>query len=201
VRRLVIATKNEKKLRELRRYLKNVRAETVSLNEIHPSIKIVENKHTFKGNAVKKAVTVSRACRGMALADDSGLEVKALKGAPGVKSARFAGPKKRDRDNNLKLLKLLEGVPAAKRRARFVCAIAIADNGSVIKLIEEYCHGRIADSMRGRHGFGYDSVFLIPKYGRTFGELGLNTKDRMSHRSKALKRARKFLRTYLYQAH
>jgi XTP/dITP diphosphohydrolase len=107
---------------------------------------------------------------------------------PGVKSARFAGPKKKDHDNTVKLLKMLEGRPDKARSARFVCAVAIADHGRIVKVIEESCRGRIAHSIRGRHGFGYDPVFLIPKYNRTFGELGLKTKDRMSHRSKALKK-------------
>ncbi|MDP3804394.1 MAG: RdgB/HAM1 family non-canonical purine NTP pyrophosphatase [Candidatus Omnitrophota bacterium] len=197
MRDLVIATKNEKKLRELRRYLKGVKASVVSLNELGHSPRIIEDKNTFRGNAVKKALIVSKFTYGIVLADDSGLEVKTLKGSPGVKSARFAGPGKKDRDNNIKLLRLLEGVPPAKRCARFVCAIAIADKGRVVKVIEEYCGGRIADSIRGRYGFGYDSVFLASGRGKTFGELGLKVKDRMSHRSKALKKARAFLRKYI----
>jgi len=195
--RVVIATKNEKKLRELKRYLKSIKAEVVSLNEIGHSPRIREDKHTFKGNAIKKAVTVSRVIDGIVLADDSGLEVDILGGLPGVKSARFAGGRKKDHDNTVKLLRMLEGVPARKRSARFICAIAIANNGKIIKIIEEYCKGRIADSIRGRHGFGYDPVFLIPKYKKTFGELGLKTKDKMSHRSKALKKAREFLRKHI----
>jgi XTP/dITP diphosphohydrolase len=194
---LVIATRNEKKLHELRRYLKSIKAKVISLNEAGHSPRIIENSSTFKGNAIKKAVAVSRVTKGMVLADDSGLEVRVLGGQPGVKSARFAGARKKDHDNNIKLLEMLEGMPAKNRRARFVCAIAIADNGKVVKLVEEYCNGRIADSMRGRRGFGYDSLFLIPKYKKTFGQLGLKVKDRMSHRSKALKKAREFLRKYI----
>ena len=197
MRNIVIATRNEKKLRELRRYLKSIKALVISLNEMIGAPGIREDKHTFKGNAVKKALVISRFTGGLVLADDSGLEVKALGGMPGVKSARFAGPKKRDHDNNIKVLRMLKGVPAKRRAASFTCAVAIADNGKLVKLIEERCSGRIADSIRGRHGFGYDPIFLIPKYGKTFGELGLKTKDRMSHRSKALKKAREFLRSYL----
>ena len=194
---LIIATRNEKKLRELKRYLKNIKAKVVSLNEIDSAPRVREDKHTFKGNAVKKALVISRFTGGLVLADDSGLEVKALGNLPGVKSARFAGPRKKDHDNTVKVLKLMEGRRTRERSARFVCAIAIADNGKVVKLVEEYCSGRIAHSIRGRHGFGYDPIFLIPKYNRTFGELGLKTKDRMSHRSKALKKAREFLRKYI----
>ena len=194
---VVIATKNEKKLRELRRYLKGIKASVLSLNDIGHSPKIIENSPTFKGNAIKKALTVSKFTGGIVLADDSGLEVEALGGRPGVKSARFSGPKRKDGDNNIKLLKMLEGLSAGKRRARFVCAVAIADKGKIVKLIEEYCAGRIADSVRGAYGFGYDSVFMIPKYKKTFGELGLKIKDRMSHRSKALAKAREFLIKYI----
>ncbi len=194
---VVIATKNDKKLRELKRYLKSVRAHVISLKDIPGAPGIREDKKTFKGNAVKKAVTISKFTGGIVLADDSGLCVDALGGEPGIKSARFAGYRKKDHDNNAKLLRLMKAVPAGKRTARFVCAIAVADNGRTVKVIEERYSGRIADFTRGRHGFGYDPLFLIPKYEKTFGELGLKVKDKVSHRSKALKKARKFLRKYI----
>jgi XTP/dITP diphosphohydrolase len=194
---VVIATKNEKKLRELKRYLKGVKAHIVSLKDMSRAPGIREDKGTFKGNAIKKAVTISKFTKGVVLADDSGLCVDALGGQPGVKSARFAGFSKKDHDNNEKLLKMMKSVPTGKRTARFVCAIAVADNGKLVKIVEEYCSGRIADFAIGRHGFGYDPLFLIPKYKKTFGELGLKVKDRMSHRSKALKKARKFLRKHI----
>ncbi len=197
MRQLVIATKNEKKLHELKRYLKGVRAQIVSLKDFDKVPRIVENKKTFKGNAAKKALTISRFTKGLVLADDSGLSVKVLGGLPGVRSSRFAGPKKSDKDNNRKLLKLLESVPVSKRQAAFICAVAIADNDRIVKVIEEDCKGLIAFEASGRYGFGYDPLFLIPKYRKTFGRLGLKAKDKMSHRSKALKRARAFLRGYL----
>lgn len=196
-RQLVVATKNEKKLHELKRYLKGVRADVVSLKEFGRTRRIVENGDTFKKNAVKKAMIVSRLVKGLAIADDSGLVVKALGGQPGVRSSRFAGPGKSDKQNNRKLLKLLENVPLKKRQAKFVCAAAICDNGHIIKVIEESCSGRIAFQAKGSYGFGYDPLFLIPKYNKTFGQLGLKVKDKMSHRSKALKKVRKFLRSYL----
>ena len=198
---LVIATKNEKKLRELKRYLKSIKAHTIFLKDMSRAPEIREDSNTFKGNAIKKAVIISKFTKGVVLADDSGLCVDALGGQPGVKSARFAGRDKKDRDNNAKLLKMMKRVPAGERTARFICAVAIADNGRIVKVVEERCGGRIADSVRGRQGFGYDPVFLIPKYKKTFGELGLKVKDRMSHRSKALKKARQFLKQYLYQVH
>ena len=195
VRTLVVATKNDKKLRELKRYLRTVKANIVSLKELRKTPKIVEDKYTFKENAVKKALIISRFVKGLAIADDSGLCVEALKGSPGVKSARFAGSAKNDKANNRKVIMLLEGESLSRRKARFVCAVAIADNGRILKIIEENCKGLIAFKPKGRYGFGYDPIFLIPKYNKTFGQLGLKVKDRMSHRSKALKKATAFLKS------
>lgn len=194
---IVVATRNRKKLKELKRYLKGLNARVVSLDGFAGAPEVKEDKPTFTANAIKKAETVSRSIGKTVLADDSGLEVKALGGRPGVKSARFAGPSKDDTANCLKVLRLLKGAPAGKRSARFVCAVAIADKGRAVKVIEEYCGGRIAFSIRGRYGFGYDPLFLIPKYDKTFGELGPKVKDAMSHRARALKKARKFLQGYL----
>jgi len=195
--RLVIATKNDKKLFELKRYLKGIKAEVISLKEFRNVPRIIENGDTFKKNAVKKAIKISHFVKGLAIADDSGLAVNALKGLPGVRSSRFAGSKKSDKENNRKLLKMLARVPRNKRQAKFVCAVAICDNGKIVKIIEEYCAGLIASEPRGSYGFGYDPLFLIPKYNKTYGELGLKVKDKMSHRSKALKKAREFLKKYL----
>lgn len=197
MRTLVVATKNEKKLHELKRYLKAVRADVISLKEFRKVPKIVEDKSTFKGNAAKKALVVSAFVKGLAIADDSGLCVEVLGGSPGVKSARFAGPARNDKANNRKMLDLLGDYSLSKRKARFICAVCIADNGKVMKIIEEDCKGLIAFEPKGRYGFGYDPIFLIPKYDKTFGQLGLKVKDRMSHRSKALKKARAFLKKYL----
>lgn len=198
MKRLVVATKNHKKLIELKRYLKNVRAEVLSLEAFPGAPHVIENGRTFRSNAAKKAVAISRFTGSLALADDSGLSVRALGGAPGVKSARFAGHAKDDSANNRKLLRLLKDAPASKRQARFVCAVAIADRGRLMKVIEKSCRGTIASEPAGRHGFGYDPLFVVPGYGgRTFGELGLKVKDALSHRSKALKAARAFLRKYL----
>lgn len=197
MRELVIATKNEKKLHELKRYLKNVKAHIVSLKNLKKVPRIIENKRTFKENAIKKALVISKFTDRLVLADDSGLAVDALNGQPGIRSSRFAGSQKSDKENTRKLLHLLKGLPQSERQARFVCAVAIADKGKTIKTIEESCKGSISFAPKGRHGFGYDPVFLIPKYKKTFGELGLKVKDRMSHRSKALKKARRFLKKYL----
>ncbi len=197
MRQLVIATKNEKKLHELRRYLKGIRANVISLKDLRRVPRIVENGKTFKANALKKALVISKFTKGLALADDSGLAVRALGAQPGVRSSRFAGRAKSDRQNNKKLLRLLKRVPPAKRQAKFICAVAICDNGKIVKVLEESCGGMIAFSEKGAYGFGYDPLFLIPRYKETFGELGLRVKDRMSHRSKALKKACEFLKKYL----
>ena len=194
---IIIATRNEKKLHELRKYLKGVKVKIHSLKDSKKAPRIIENGDTFAVNAIKKALTVSRYTNGLVLADDSGLAVDALDGRPGVRSSRFAGPRKSDHENNIKLLKLLTGVPLKKRTARFICSIAIADKGDIIEVIEEDCKGLVAFSIRGRYGFGYDPLFLIPKYKKTFGELGPRVKDRMSHRAKALKKTREFLKKYL----
>lgn len=201
MRQLVIATKNAKKLHELKRYLKGIKISVISLKEFDKSPRIVEDGSTFKANSAKKALIVSRWMGGLVLADDSGLSVKALNGAPGVRSSRFAGSAKSDRQNNRKVLKLLEGLPISKRQAKFICAVAIADNGKIVNVIEESCDGLIAFEPKGSCGFGYDPLFLISKYNKTFGQLGLKVKDRMSHRSKALRKARAFLKRYLYQVH
>ncbi len=197
MRDLVVATRNEKKLHELKRYLRGISANVISIKDMRSVPRIIEDGRTFEANAIKKAQVISKFAKGLTLADDSGLAVRALYGDPGVRSSRFAGPAKSDRQNNKKLLKLLEKVPPAKRQARFVCAVAICDNGKIVKVIEESCGGVIAFSEKGGYGFGYDPLFLIPKYKKTFGELGLKVKDKMSHRSKALKKARGFLKKYL----
>lgn len=197
MREIVIASRNEKKLHELKSYLKGIRAKVRSLKDLNGAPRIREDGKTFKANAIKKALVISRFTKGLILADDSGLVVDALGGRPGVRSSRFAGPKKNDNENNLKLLANLKDVLLKKRTARFVCAVAIADKGKLIKVIEENCSGLVAFEIRGRYGFGYDPLFLIPKYNRTFGELGLEVKDKMSHRAKALKKAREFLNKYL----
>ena len=112
-------------------------------------------------------------------------------------SNSFAGPGKDDRDNNRKLLRLMSGVPYSKRKARFVAAIAIADKGRTMKIVEDNCKGVIALEESGTHGFGYDSVFLIPRYKKTFGQLGAKVKDKMSHRKKALEKSCAWLKKYL----
>jgi len=197
MKQIIVATRNEKKLRELARYLRPLKAKVISLKDIKGAPRINENGKTFEANAKKKALVISRFTKGLVLGDDSGLAVDALGGRPGVRSSRFAGDDASDDGNNVKLLRSLAGLPPSKRRGRFVCNVAIADKGKVIASIEESCHGRIGFEVRGRYGFGYDPLFIIPKYNKTFGQLGPKVKDRMSHRAKALRKTRKFLKEYL----
>ncbi len=149
-----------------------------------------ENARTFKGNAEKKARSVSRRAGCLAIADDSGIMVDALKGAPGVRSARFAGNSATDYENNRKLLRMLKGVPEKARRARFVCVIAIAENGEIRKTVRGECRGKIAFAGKGKRGFGYDPLFIPDGYRKTFAELSPMTKNRISHRRKALEKAK-----------
>ena len=127
------------------------------------------------------------------MADDSGLEVDALDGRPGVYSARFAGPGATDADNNAKLLRLLEGVPDPRRTARFRCAIALVSPDGDEYVDEGVCEGVVAREPRGEGGFGYDPLFIVPEYGRTFAELPPEVKDRISHRARALAAAKRRL--------
>ena len=146
-----------------------------------------EDAPTFAGNAQKKALHYSRFADGVVLADDSGLEVDALRGAPGVKSRRFAGPGATDADNNARLLLLLAGVPAARRTARFVCELALARAGELLAQFRGVAEGVILNSPRGAGGFGYDPLFLDPEGQKTFAEFTPEEKLARSHRGRALR--------------
>lgn len=185
---LVVATRNKKKLKEIRFFLKNLNLKITSLDDYLNMPKIIENGKTFKENAIKKAVKVSRFTGKLALGEDSGLCVDALKGAPGIYSSRFSGSDKNDLKNNLKLLKLLEGLPLNKRKAHYVAAVALADKNGLIGVVEGRCDGVIGFEQKGSSGFGYDPLFVIPKFNKTFGELGEKIKHKLSHRFKAFKK-------------
>lgn len=205
-RPLVFATRNRGKLVELRLLLAGV--DVLSVDEAAQRIgrdipEVVEDAATFVGNAIKKAREVSRATGLPALADDSGLEVDALGGAPGVYSARYAGEGAGDAANNTRLLEALAGVPAAQRTARFRAALALADvagplDGEVITA-DGVCEGVVLDAPRGTGGFGYDPLFLLPALGQTFAELGVGTKGDLSHRARAMRAIKPQLLAYLQQ--
>ncbi len=195
--KLVLASRNPGKLRELKALLEPLDIEVVSLEEYPGIPEVVEDGLTFTENAVKKARAVAAATGQVALADDSGLEVDYLNGAPGVFSARFAGEDRDDRANNEKLLHLLAGVPWEKRTARFRCVVAVAFPGGAVYTAEGVCEGMIADEPRGEKGFGYDPLFFVPAFGKTFAQLEPAEKNKISHRAKALRKARKILSEFL----
>lgn len=205
-RPLVFATRNKGKLVELRELLPGIRV--LSIDEAAAALGIaipdvVEDADTFAGNASKKAREVSLATGYPALADDSGLEVDALGGAPGVYSARYAGEPHDDGKNNVKLLDALAGVPADKRTARFRAVLALADVagplGDRVITADGACEGVILDAPRGTGGFGYDPLFFSPELGKTFAEAGVGSKSELSHRARAMKAMRPRLLEYLQQ--
>lgn len=184
--KIVLATRNENKVREVAQFLEPNGLEAVSLNEFPDFPDIEETGETFKDNAIKKATEACKHTGMMALADDSGLEVDCLNGLPGVYSARFAGLNKSDEDNNNKLLELLEGLPAEERKACFRCVMAVATTEGFVYTTEGVCKGVIAEEPQGEGGFGYDPIFYLPEQEKTFAELDLETKNKISHRAQAL---------------
>jgi XTP/dITP diphosphohydrolase len=194
---LVIATSNQNKLKEFTALLKDYRVALLSLKDYPQIPEIVEDGKTFRENALKKATVVARATGKLTIADDSGIEVEALGGKPGVYSARFAGNGAADAANNAKLLQELRGVPADKRGASFKCVLCIATPEGETAFVEGVCRGVIIDALRGQHGFGYDPVFLVPEYHQTFSEMPPEQKNRISHRSRALKKLLDILPRYL----
>jgi XTP/dITP diphosphohydrolase len=185
--RLLIATRNRHKLREIAEILRVPGLETVGLDAFPQLPEVVEDGATFQANAVKKATMLAVAARMWALADDSGLEIEALGGAPGVFSARYAGEPVDYAANNRKVLKELEH--AARRRARFRCVIALADPAGQARTVEGRCEGTIAFAARGANGFGYDPIFIPDGCAQTFAEMDAGLKHRLSHRGAAVRAA------------
>jgi len=203
-RPLVFATRNQGKLVELRELLAGF--DVLSVDEAAARIgraipDVVEDAATFAGNAAKKAREVSQITRLPALADDSGLEVDALGGAPGVYSARYAGDAHDDAANNAKLLAALAGVPPPERTARFRATLALADVagslGDRVVTADGTCEGVILDAPRGTGGFGYDPLFFSPELRMTFAEAGVGSKSHLSHRARAMHAIRRELIAYL----
>ena len=185
--RLLIATRNRHKLEEIRAILSVPGLELVGADEVPGLPEVEEDAPTFEGNAVKKARTLAQASGCWTLADDSGLEVDALGGAPGVTSARYAGPATSTPANNAKLLRELAGV--ADRRARFRCVLALCSPEGRAWTVEGRCEGQILEAPRGANGFGYDPLFVPEGREQTFAELPAGVKNGMSHRGQALQRA------------
>ena len=196
---LVVATRNPGKLRELQDALAGLPARLLSLADFPAAPEVPETGETFRDNAALKAAAIARHAGRCALADDSGLCVDALGGAPGVRSARFAGDGATDDENNRKLLALLEEKAGAPRTARFICVIAVAEPDGRLLFAEGRCEGLILEAPRGSLGFGYDPVFLYPPLGLTFSELDLERKLQVSHRGRALQELKRVLPAWLGQ--
>jgi len=186
--RLLVATRNTKKLAEIREILTVPGLELLDPDTVGDLPEVEEDGDTFEANAIKKAVTLARASGMLTLADDSGLEVDALGGAPGVYSARYAGEPSDDAANNGKLLAALQGV--TNRCARFRCVIALATPDGTCSTVDGRCEGHIAEVPKGLGGFGYDPLFVPDGFTQSFGELDSVAKHRISHRGAALRAAR-----------
>ena len=180
---LVLATRNQGKISEYKELLSSFSVEIKSLQDFGPIPPVVEDGKTFEENAYKKAHTTAKILGFPVLADDSGLEVEALGGLPGVRSARYAGEEATDKDNNLKLLEAMKGI--VDRRASFRCAISIAVPRGPALTYEEACEGEITLKTEGDHGFGYDPIFYYPPLKKTFAQMSVEEKNRISHRGKA----------------
>ena len=184
---LVLGTHNRKKGKELERLLAPFGFHLKTLADFSDAIEVVEVGDSFAANATKKAIEQSRHLGHWLIGEDSGLEVDALGGAPGIYSARYTGEGANDKSNNQYLLEQLTNTPFAQRTAHYTCHIALADpSGNVRAECEARCHGRIATEPSGSTGFGYDPLFEVVEYHRTFGELGETVKSVLSHRSRAI---------------
>ena len=187
---LFVATTNIGKLTEIQAFLEHLPIRIISLSDLQDPPAVAEDGQSFEENALKKARTLAEWSGYRTLADDSGLEVDALNGKPGILSARFSGVEGDDAANNSKLLEELSEVPEEKRTARFVCALALCAPTSLSGkqcIARGSCEGLIGFAAKGKNGFGYDPLFFFPPLNRTFGEIDQQTKITISHRGKALK--------------
>ena len=189
--RLILATSNKGKLKEVKEILPEY--DIVTMGEMGINEDIEENGTTFEENAYIKAKFIADRLNAVTIADDSGLEVDYLDGAPGIYSARFAGEGATDKDRYEKLLSLLKDVPFEKRTARYVCAIAIVFPDGEKHIFKQTCEGYILDEEVGNGGFGYDPLFYFPEFKTTLANVPLDVKNTVSHRSKALEELKKFL--------
>jgi len=186
-RKLLLATTNPGKTQEIRLLLQGLPIKIYSFIDTPPRAVFPENGKTFMENARGKGLAYSRNWDGLTLAEDSGLEIASLEKAPGVFSARFAGPESTDEDNIDKVLSLMRDIPIAERNSRFVSCLVLARKGTVLKEISSEVQGFIANEKIGSFGFGYDPVFYFPPLEKTFAQLTPEEKNRVSHRGKALR--------------
>lgn len=195
---IVLATRNKKKVEEIRRITAGLPINVLSLDDFPHCPETVEDRDTFEGNAVKKAVEVAQCTGKPALADDSGLAVDALGGAPGVYSARYDpdAASGNDPKNYIKLLNDIKNIPSEGRTAQFVCCLALAYPDGRTRTFFGHSRGRIGHEPRGAKGFGYDPVFIPEGFDRTFAEMTAEEKDALSHRGKAIDKLADFLRSF-----
>ena len=198
--KLLLATTNQGKAKEIKSYLEKLTLEIFTLQELNTKKTFSERGKTFAENARGKSLFYSEQWEGLTLAEDSGLEIAPLKGAPGVLSARFSGPQATDEKNNQKVLTLMKGMPFEQRKARFISCMVLTQKGKIIKEIKESVRGLITTEKKGSHGFGYDPLFYYPPLRKTFAELLPEEKNKVSHRGRALKIFKEFLLEYLNPA-
>ncbi len=192
---LVLATRNLDKAKEIRAFLDGLDHRILTL-EAFPSVpEVVEDGDSYEANAMKKALTVSKYTGKMSLADDTGLEVDALQGQPGLFSARFAGEDATYADNRRKLLSLMKDIPSQQRTARFRCVMVLAKPEGKARTVEGVVEGSITLEEKGEGGFGYDPVFYLPEVGKTLAQLTFDEKNKISHRARALEKIREILKT------
>jgi XTP/dITP diphosphohydrolase len=189
MRKLLLATTNKGKAREYHALLKPIPFEIMTLSDAGITTEVDETGCSYEENAALKATIFAKESGLLTLADDSGLEVDALEGEPGIRSARYAGENASEADRNNFLLSKLKGIPEAKRSARFLCVIAIATPGGKVTLHKGECPGFITTSPRGERGHGYDPVFYLPGLGKTMAELTMEEKNKVSHRARATMKA------------
>ena len=193
MRTLLLATTNEHKIAEFRTIFQDLPFTLLSLRDVGIDMEVEETGTTFAENAILKAQAYAQAAQMLALADDSGIEIDALGGAPGVYSARFAGREASYEERFRIIFERLQDLPEAQRTARFRCAIALAEPSGYIRVVEGTIEGVVAERARGTHGFGYDPIFLVPEYGQTTAEMEPEEKNRISHRGRAAEAARRLL--------
>ena len=192
MKEIVVASTNEGKIKEIRAMLNEIGIDVKSIKDVFDEeIEIEENGQTFKDNALIKAQTISNLIHKPTLADDSGLEVKAMNGAPGIYSARCMG---HDTSYDIKNQAIIDAVQGKEREARFVCAMVLCIPNEEPIFIEEYFNGEINDKIEGENGFGYDPIFYVPELGKTSASLTLEEKNQYSHRAKALKKLYQILK-------
>lgn len=197
MKRIIFATGNADKMREIREILADLSVQVVSMKEAGIQADIVENGKSFAENAVIKAKAIMEMTGEVVLADDSGLEIDYLNKEPGIYSARYMGEDTSYRVKNANLIERLSGVPDEKRTARFVCAIAAAFPDGTVKITEGTIEGRIGYEEKGENGFGYDPIFYVPEYGCSTAQLSEEEKNKISHRGKALTSMKEILKAVL----